>query len=285
MSQEDALIKVNIFGVLSVTVDDRTLGPKDLGGVKPRQLLEMLVLQRRAVSKEEMVESLWARRQPLDPNATLETYISVLRNALQPGVNRNDSLIATVPGGYECVRDRATIDIDRFDEVLRAVSSADGAERRVLLGEAASIASGSLLANEPYAEWVQAERRHYDRLRLEVLVAAADTCVVDGDGATALDLVERAIEADSSCEIAYLAGMRAAGLLGRRDLVARLYQQCERSLRAELGVAPMHHTTELRDELLQTDRRLVGAGATAAMVREADVCDLGSCRWPSTLFG
>ena len=279
------MISVNIFGVLSVTVDGRVLGPKDLGGVKPRQILELLVLHRRAVSKEEMVDAIWGNRQPLDPMATLETYVSVLRTALQRGVHRNDSLIATVPGGYRLVRERALIDIDRFDEITRDLAGADDDARRPLLAAAADIATGSLLANEPYAEWVQAERRHDDRLRLDVLVAAAEASVAHGDGVAALEFAERATIADPSCEVAYVAAMRAAGLLGRRDMVARLYQQCEQALRRELGVPPMIDTIETRDELLQSDRRLVGSGAGVSTVHDAHEADLGTCRWPSTRFG
>ena len=258
---------IRVFGPLSVTVGDRVLGPKDLGGTKPRQIFELLVLNHRAVTKEELTESIWGRRTPVDPFATLETYVSVLRSALQPGVHRDDSLIATVPGGYRLVRDRAVIDVDRFDEITRSLSMIEEAERGAVLREAAALAQGRLLENEPYAEWIQSERRHYERQRLEVLVAAADSCVATGDGGAAIDLVERATGVDATCEAAYVVGMRAAGFMVRRDLVARLYQQCERSLRMELGITPMASTTMLRDELLHPERTLVGAGTNTASSR------------------
>jgi hypothetical protein len=59
--------------------------------------------------------------------------------------------------------------------------------------------------------------------------------------------------------------MTASSLLGRRDMVARFYQQCERSLRIELDVPPMAETTRLRDELLADQRRPVGASAGERM--------------------
>lgn len=278
------MITVNLFGPLRVTVAGREIGPRDLRGVKPRQILELLALHRRPVSKEEMIEALWGRRVPVDPVAALESYVSVLRSVLQPGVHRNDSLIATVPGGYVLVRERATVDIDRFDEIVRSLPMLSADDRRVLLGEAAAIAVGRVLENEPYAEWVQAERRHHERLRLEVFVAAAEACLDLGDGVTALEMAERATDADASCEVGYVAGMRAAGLMGRRDLVARIYQQCERSLRSELGVAPMPATSALRDELLATGRHLVGAGVGFGTMLDADERDLTAVRWPSSRF-
>jgi hypothetical protein len=69
--------------------------------------------------------------------------------------------------------------------------------------------------------------------------------------------------------------MSAASLLGRRDMVVRFYQQCERALHLDLGVRPMGATTELRDALLRDaprhdtaqhdERRLVGASAGASV--------------------
>lgn len=251
-------ITVGMFGTLTVRVDERVLGPRDLGGVKPRRLLELLLLHEGAVTKDELIDQLWGDKMPRDPIATLEAYVSVLRNALQPGVHRDHSLIATEPGAYRLVRERADIDVDRFDALLRSLPGATGDERRALLLEACGLAAAPVFADERYVEWTQAPRRHYERLRLDVHVAAAQAFLDADLVGTALDLAERAIAIDRSCESAYHVAMRAAGMLGRRDMVMRFFEQCERSVRAELDVAPMPATMSLRDELLD-DRRLVGA--------------------------
>ena len=254
------MITVRMFGPLSVRVGARVLGPRDLGGVKPRRLFELLLVQERAVAKDELIDDLWGDKLPRDPIATLEAYVSVLRSSLQPGVHRDQSLIATQHGAYRLVRERADIDIVRFDALLRALPLADDDERRTMLVEAATLASAPLLEDERYAEWVQAPRRHYERLRLEVHVAAAEALLEEGSISAALDLAERAIGIDRSCESGYHAAMRAAGSLGRRDMVVRYFDQCERALRSELDVPVMPATAALRDELLD-GRHLVGAGS------------------------
>lgn len=251
-------ITVGMFGTLTVRVDERVLGPRDLGGVKPRRLLELLLLREGAVTKDELIDQLWGDKMPRDPIATLEAYVSVLRNALQPGVHRDQSLIATEPGAYRLVRERADIDVDRFDALLRSLPGATGDERRALLLEACSLATAPVFADERYVEWTQGPRRHYERLRLDAHVAAAQAFLDADLVGAALDLAERAITIDRSCESAYHVAMRAAGQLGRRDMVMRFFEQCERSVRAELDVAPMPATMSLRDELLD-DRRLAGA--------------------------
>ena len=39
------MIAVRLFGPIAVEIDDRTLGPRDLGGIKPKQLLEILLVE------------------------------------------------------------------------------------------------------------------------------------------------------------------------------------------------------------------------------------------------
>ncbi len=49
---------VGLFGPLSVEVDERRLGPRDFGGLKPKQVVEVLLVQRgRAVPKDEIAEA------------------------------------------------------------------------------------------------------------------------------------------------------------------------------------------------------------------------------------
>jgi DNA-binding SARP family transcriptional activator len=276
------VITVGIFGTLSVRVGERVLGPRDLGGVKPRRLLELLLLNDRAVTKDELIDELWGDKMPRDPIATLEAYVSVLRSSLQPGVHRDDSLIATEPGAYRLVRERADIDVDRFDSLIRLLPGTAGAERRALLMEACSYAVAPILADERYVEWTQGPRRHYERLRLEVHVAAAEAYLDEGMVGTALDLAERAVAIDRSCESAYHMAMRAAGQLGRRDMVLRFFEQCERAVRLELDSPPMPATIALRDELLD-ERRLVGAatgGTWSPAIEHASV----DAVWPLSRF-
>ncbi len=255
------VITVGVFGTLVVRVGDRVLGPRDLGGVKSRRLLELLLLNDRAVTKDELIEELWGGKMPRDPIATLEACVSVLRSSLQPGVHRDDSLIATEPGAYRLVRERADIDVDRFDALVRSLPGTEGAERRTLLMEACSLAVAPILADERYVEWTEGARRHYERLRLEIHVAAAEAFLAAGVVGTSLDLAERAVAIDRSCEPAYHVAMRAAAELGRRDMVLRFFQQCERSVRLELDSTPLAATIALRDQLLD-QRRLVGAASS-----------------------
>ena len=89
-----------MFGPLELRVAGSRLGPRDFGGVKPKQLLEVLLLERgRLVPKDRIAELLWGTALPQRVAATVETYVAVLRRRLdaRPGLAR--CLIATEPGG------------------------------------------------------------------------------------------------------------------------------------------------------------------------------------------
>jgi DNA-binding SARP family transcriptional activator len=140
------MLHVRLFGTTRVLDGNRVLGPGDFGGLKPRRILEALALHRgHQVSKDRLVDVLWANRPPADHTATLESYVSVLRRRLQPGTPARHSAIRTVPRGYLLDPNIARTDLDLFDElVARADTCTDTGARR-LLDRASALASTELL--------------------------------------------------------------------------------------------------------------------------------------------
>ena len=79
---------IRLFGSLQIEDGHRWVGPDDLGGRKPKQLLEILLNERgRVVSKDRMVDLLWPDDLPQNAAATLDTYVSVLRRHLEPTIS------------------------------------------------------------------------------------------------------------------------------------------------------------------------------------------------------
>ncbi len=112
------MLAVRMLGPLQVDGAHR-LGPRDFGGIKPRQLLEILLAARgRAVPKERLAELLWGETQPRDAFATLETYVSGLRRRLGQTTATSDGLVVTETGAYRFAVDRVDLDLDRFDDLL-----------------------------------------------------------------------------------------------------------------------------------------------------------------------
>ena len=58
-------LAVQLFGPLVVANGERRAGPRDFSGVKPRQVLEILLAARgRRVPKDRMAEMLWSTELP-----------------------------------------------------------------------------------------------------------------------------------------------------------------------------------------------------------------------------
>ena len=135
-------LDAKIIGPLRIQRGDAVLGHGDLGGPKPRQILELLLLNLGApVSKDRLIDILWAGQAPPEALPTLESYVSVLRRHLQPGMGK-DGPLRTVTGGYMLDRSLVDLDLDRFNVLVRKAESASPQRAVVLLQEALGLGLG-----------------------------------------------------------------------------------------------------------------------------------------------
>ena len=96
------MVSAELLGPLRIAAREQVLGPRDLGGRRPRQVLEILLVhQGQPVPKDRIADLLWGERLPRDPMRTLEAYVSTLRTRLAPD--------AVVPIAWVAVGDPAEI--------------------------------------------------------------------------------------------------------------------------------------------------------------------------------
>src|SRR5262245_45968495 len=255
MSQSPQSVAVRMFGSLELDVGGCTLGARDLGGLKPKQLLELLLIERgRPVSKDRLADQLWGERLPQRVAATIETYVSVLRRHLEPG------LIVTERGAYRLPTELMTVDADCFDALLRqAARAGHPLAGRTALEAATALGRQELLTDEPYARWVQAPREHYRRRQVQALVDLAECCLGLGDDRAA----ERALEHEPTSERAWRVVMLAYYALGDRDAALRAHARCRAALSEALGVDPTTQTTELHVAILRDQDATALLGRTS----------------------
>ncbi len=265
---------IAMFGSLNVHVGERTLGPKDFMGRKPKQLLEILVLHEgRPVPKDQLAEKLWGDGLPVNFSASLEHYVSLLRKRLAPGGRPNASLIRTVHGGYRFEPSEAEVDTFAFDRVYdRHVA---GVATRDELDQAVSLVRGELLEDEPYADWAASARAHYSQRHVEILGAAALAALAEGDGVRGAELAAAAVTRDAYAESAHRLLMLAHYQLGRQGDALADFDRCRRNLCDELGVDPLPLTTRLHAAILSqapaAELLEEYAGAPRAQVRAGSV--------------
>jgi DNA-binding SARP family transcriptional activator len=245
-------MRIDVWGALSVARGGELLTSKDFSGVKPKQFLEILVIERgHTVSKGRLADLLWKEHLPQNHLATLETYASVLRQTLEPGVRARDSIVVTERGGYRLDHTRVTIDLDEFDRTLARVSAAEPTEALRLLQDALELVRGQVLEDEPYADWAEETRNTYRLRHVQALIDAGRLSLLTGDAVGALRYAEDAVAINPLAEAAYQVQMTAAYLTWRQEEALQAFDRCRRLLADELGVDPLDETVALHMAILR----------------------------------
>jgi DNA-binding SARP family transcriptional activator len=260
------------FAVLRDGVADAGLGSR-----KARRLLMLLAVDGgRTVAVDRIVDVLWADRPPQRPADNVATLVSRLRAALGADV------IAGNRDGYRL----GAVDVDLRD----AANLVAEAERRlvdepVLAATAAGralvlLGVGTVLVDEPDADWVAAARADGDRLLRDARHLAAAAALRTGEHARAIAAARAAVAADCWDETAHRLLMSAHRAAGEPAKALAVYEALRARLADELGVDPAEETRELHLALLRGNPAEV---APRAVRRERGPTLVGRRRELSTL--
>jgi DNA-binding SARP family transcriptional activator len=244
-------MEIRLFGPIEVTKGQRCLGPRDFGGTKAKQVLEVLLLARgHIVAKDRLADQLWGEALPKRALAALENHVSVLRRHLG-GDGRGRDLVVTEPGGYRLAAERVDLDLDRFDERITAAGKTGTRMARKLLSEAVLAgARGEVLEDEPYAEWAEEPRRTYRARLLGVHLDAAESALAEHDTRAAIDHALAALSIDPYAERAHRLAMLAHYARGDQRESLADYQRLRSLLAEELGLEPTPQTRQLQAAIL-----------------------------------
>jgi DNA-binding SARP family transcriptional activator len=245
-------VQVAVLGELRA--GGRVLGPRDLGGRKPKQVLEaLLVHQGHAVPKDRLVDLVWGERLPADPMRTLEAYVSVLRDRLAVVEPDGVRLVRSQPRAYRVALDGVGLDLRAFDDLVSRAGAAPAADRLRLRERALALVRGELLADEPYTEWIFPLRELYAERRAQVLLDAAEDCLVAGRPQSAVGYAEQVLAGQPTRERAHRLLVAARYACGEQDLALAAYRRCLRVLDEELGVRPLPETERVFRAVLNQD--------------------------------
>lgn len=226
------------------------LGPLELTGCKKKQprrqatteLIAYLATQRRAASRDELLEALWPGDDPRRSAARFYQAVSEARKLLGDGFRRDRD-------AYALDREQLQVDLDELDRLRNDVELTIGDEQLAVLERALALFRGEPLAGID-ALWAETEQRQLTALRAELLERAGRLRLGSGDAAGALEYAEAAVALDGSNERPVQLAMEADAALGRREAVAERYERLRRDLDARFGLEPERETRMLYRELL-----------------------------------
>lgn len=243
-------MRARLFGTLRVEIEGRDLGARDFLGVKPRQVLEVLLLARgNTVPKERLGDLLWGERTPRNLSATLETYVSVLRSRLDPAGSLSRLVIRTERGAYRVPADAVSLDLEEFDVLTRRARGLPVAVALPLLDRAVALVTGEVLEDEPYAMWVERIRETYQVRYIDALCAIAAARLETGDFPGAADAAETVLALDPINERGCRSLMIAYYGSDRREMALRIFGRFREELLGELGVQPAPRTSAILEAM------------------------------------
>jgi len=251
------MVQFRLLGPLEAQDGERRV---ELGRPKQRALLAVLLVHaNHVVSLDRLIEELWGEEPPPQAAASLQTYVSNLRRALDPGrpARAPSRVLVSQPPGYRLVVGAGDLDAARFaalaEEGRRLLGAHRAAAAARVLREGLALWRGPALAEVADEAFAQAERNRLEELRVAAL---EDRLAAD------LDLGGHAA---AVAELEELAGRypfreRLHGLLmlalyrsGRQAEALQAFADARRALADELGIDPGRWLRELEAGILRQD--------------------------------
>ena len=205
------------------------------------ELLVMLSLDRRALTREALTERLWPEVASEEAHAALRTAVYRLRKQL-----RDSEAVVSTASGYRLAE---AIPVD----LLEAEQFVAGARRLAALSDRERARMGALLERlsqglpSVYARWDwfgPYEQRARDLLH-DVGVALAEDDLRRGDNESAIARANMLLRVDKLDEPANEVAIRANFKAGRKSEALRHYRRYRDALQREYGVAPNSELSDL----------------------------------------
>jgi ATP/maltotriose-dependent transcriptional regulator MalT/DNA-binding SARP family transcriptional activator len=217
--------------------------------VAQRVVRYLLVHRGSAVPDDALLEAFWADTSPDSARRSLRVAVSCARAVLDvPGA---PSAIEVAERTLALrLRERDSVDVDRFQWAAADALAARGSERRQLLERAAALWTGEPLPEERYAEWAIPWREILKLRYAELLGALVRACRADEDHLAGAHAARRLVELDPLDEDAHRELMISYARSGRRAYALRQFLECRRTLVDQLGVEPASDTIELQQRVL-----------------------------------
>lgn len=229
----------------------------ELGSRRQRALLAMLLLDaNRTVPVERIVDGLWGEEPPAKAVASIQSYISNLRRALEPDRAPREParLLVSRAAGYAVVVERAQLDLLRFEDHLSAAGAAAGADPETALAEletALALWRGPVLGDAHDAPFATPEVARLEAVRWGAEEDRVDLLLRLGRTADAITTLERLVGRDPLRERSQHQLVVALYRAGRQVDALEAHRRHVTVLADEYGLDPSPAYLALRDAVLR----------------------------------
>jgi predicted ATPase/DNA-binding SARP family transcriptional activator len=232
--------------------------PIRLGGRMALRLLAALLVDApRAVERDTLIERLWGDEPPATATTALQVHVSRLRQVLEPGHRGGaSSVLRTTDDGYGLAIDRAQIDAEHFESLVRQAEDFAMSEPERTLSDVESARASwrgrpwGALADEV---WLRGEASRLEELRRRADELWGDVQLALGRHDLIVDSLARAVAEEPLREHRWEQLMVALYRCGRQTEALRAFQDARRVLTDELGIEPSPSLRDLEQAVLVHD--------------------------------
>lgn len=248
-----------LFGVLGpVTAEDRR-GPVALKGPRHRAVLaRLIVARRRVVPVARLVADLWPDSPPAGAVGSVQTFVAVLRRALEPDrpPRAPARLLVTDGPGYALRAGPDAVDAWRFETAVDEAAKLPPARALPRLDEALELWRGPSYADFVQEEWVRGERARLAELRLQSVERRAEARLALGLTAEAVPDLDAHLADHPWREDAWRLLALALYRTGRQGDALAVLRRARSTLVEQLGLDPGPGLRRLEADILAQNAAL-----------------------------
>lgn len=243
-------VEIRLLGRFAVRRDGDEVPAAAFGGRLAQRLVRILGTRPgQFVPRDVLVELLWPKQLPADPDANLNVQINRARRAL------GGPLIETAPGGYALTAgEGCVVDSEVFTSLVERglfeLESGRAKEALATLREALRRWGGEPLVEDRYEDWAADYRTRLVSLHQQALEATAGAAIAAGEPTSAVDAARQAVAAGPVNEAAHLALVRALHAVGDPVGALTAWEQMRHRLREDLGLDPSTRAQRLQGVIL-----------------------------------
>jgi ATP/maltotriose-dependent transcriptional regulator MalT/two-component SAPR family response regulator len=227
-------VRIYTLGRFSVLIDGQPLQFTGKAQRKPLELLMALIaFGGRDVSERHLTEALWPDAEGDAAHQACATALHRLRKLL-----RCDEAITLQSNSFSLNFRHVWVDVWAFERGLAAAQAGSGAAARSTSDKAMALYQGTFLVKNVELACAVPLRERLRAKFLQHLTQRSQRLLEAGEFKPAIAVLERGLSADPLAEDCYRGLMLCYKALDRRAEAIGVYQRCEKTLAATLGVSP-----------------------------------------------
>lgn len=248
------MIRIWLFGSMSIAADERRGGAIALSGRCANLLAYLALGQGRYFSRAELLDSLWPESASSVSTGTFNTALWRLRRLIErPPLRRGDLIACDCRGAIGLNKSACVwLDVGEFERLI-APGLAKPIER---LGETEieDLRQGVALYKADILldvsdDWALREREKHRRNYLNALWRLMQLATIRRDYAEGIRHAQAILDSDALREDVHRELMQLFMLGGQRAQALRQFEHCRELLRRELAIQPMHETLLLYQKI------------------------------------